>query len=107
MAADAVMPVGTGDHLVYLTVRDLGGGRLGEETEVAARQVTLDGVLGGVRAFAEQVLNQLRGAGVSKATVEFGCEFGLESGSLVAIVGKASSKSVMKVGLEWSNPSGQ
>jgi hypothetical protein len=35
---------------------------------------------------------------------EFGCEFAVESGTLVAVVGKASGRSAFKVGLEWSAP---
>jgi hypothetical protein len=35
----------------------------------------------------------------------FGCEFALESGSFVAVVGKASAASTFSVELEWDKPS--
>lgn len=100
-----VIPVEAGGHIVYLSAYDIANARTsGEETEIAARRPNLDGALEGVRAFAEQAVEQLRGSEVSKVTVEFGCEFAVESGSIIAVIGKAGAKSVMKVSLEWSKP---
>lgn len=100
-----VIPVEAGGRVVYLSARDAESTRAGgEETEIAARRPNLDGVLEGVRAFAEQTVEQLRGTDVSRVTVEFGCEFAVESGSIIAVIGKAGAKSVMKVSLEWSKP---
>ena len=107
MTDETLVPVETNGQLVYFTVRDLGASGTGAETEIAAQRATLDGVLGGVKAFAERTLAELRDTEVSKVTVEFGCEFALESGSLIAVIGKANSKSVMKVSVEWSNPARQ
>ncbi|MFI1106669.1 CU044_2847 family protein [Streptomyces physcomitrii] len=40
----------------------------------------------------------------SKVTREFGCDMALESGALIAAIGKASAKSAFKVTLEWEKP---
>jgi hypothetical protein len=39
-----------------------------------------------------------------KVSVEFGCEFAVESGGFIAVIGKASAKSTFTVGLEWTKP---
>jgi Trypsin-co-occurring domain 1 len=107
-AADdvALAPVDIDGQTVYLTVRGMGVGLpgSGEEREIADRRPRLDSVLGGVAGFAKQVVGTLQETGASKVSVEFGCEFALEFGTFVAIIGKASSKSTLTVGLEWTKP---
>ena len=41
-----------------------------------------------------------------RATISLGVEFGIESGSLVAIIGKASAKSNISIELEFSRADG-
>jgi hypothetical protein len=90
---------------MYLSVRDLAPPqRSGSEVEIAAQHPTLDQVLDGVTAFARELSSRLHQAEVSKFSVEFGCEFAVESGTFIAVIGKASAKSTLKVGLEWSKP---
>lgn len=101
--AEVLIPVAVGGQIVYVAAMD-DRGRSGDEVEIAASRPTLDGVLAGVKAFAQEAVEKLRDADVSRVTVEFGCEFAVESGSLVAVIGKAGAKSVMKVSLEWSKP---
>jgi hypothetical protein len=48
---------------------------------------------------------QARQSTASRVTLEFGCDIALESGSLVAAIGKASAKSAFKVTLEWDSTS--
>lgn len=90
-----------GDRL-YLSARRLGPGV--DEQEVSARMPTIDDVIGGLTALARGAAGRLRETDASRITIEFGCEFAIESGTLVAIIGKASGKSAFKVGLEWSAP---
>jgi hypothetical protein len=43
----------------------------------------------------------LRRAGPSKATIELGVQFGYENGKLIALIGGASIKATLKIGIEW------
>jgi hypothetical protein len=98
----ALVPLAHGDEPVYLSVRRLG--RPGDEDEISARVPSLEDVLNKVTSLAGAAVEGLRDSGASKISVEFGCEFALESGQLLAIISKASGKSTFKIGLEWSRP---
>ncbi|MFG1710898.1 CU044_2847 family protein [Nonomuraea sp. M3C6] len=87
---------------VYVEVRELDAP--GEERPIGIRPPTLEQALDGLMGVAKAMGARLRETGAGKASVEFGCEFALESGSLVAVIGKASGKSTFKVALEWTNP---
>jgi len=100
--ADVVLvPMEVNDHRVYLSVRKVGAG---EEQEIASRRPTLDQVVGGLTGVAKEIAAGLQGAEASKVSIEFGCEFALESGTFVAVIGKASARSSFKVALEWTKP---
>lgn len=100
-----LVPVTVGDETVYLSVWPVGGGSgAGVEREIAARRPTLDDVIGGLAAFVDGLSTKLRETGASKVSVEFGCEVAVESGTFVAVIGKASAKSTFKVGMEWAKP---
>jgi Trypsin-co-occurring domain 1 len=106
-STETLVPVRVRDHTVYLAAHVAGGpGQTGHEVEVSARRPALDDLLDGVTAFAEEIVDRLREVRVSKVTVEFGCEVAVESGGFVAVIGKASGKSSIKVGLEWTRPAG-
>ncbi|MFI0962952.1 CU044_2847 family protein [Streptomyces sp. NPDC021080] len=77
----------------------------GEETEISARRPDLGHVMSGLNTVARAMGEQARQSTASKVTVEFGCDIALESGSLVAAIGKASAKSAFKVTLEWDSTS--
>ena len=98
-------PVHVGEPI--LSVRDLSARERerGEEEEIASRtRPTLDQALAGLTGIAKEVAAKLEGLKASKFTVEFGCEFVLESGAFIAVVGKATARSAFKVGLEWTKP---
>jgi len=101
-----LVPLDIGGQTVYLTARELDfGGRFPrEEREISDRQPRLENVLNGLAQFAKEIVGTLQETGASKVAVEFGCEFVLESGSFIAVIGKVSSKSTLKVGLEWTKP---
>ncbi|MEU2169486.1 CU044_2847 family protein [Micromonospora chersina] len=99
-----LVPLRVDGHLVYLSSSAIGRRTTSDEVEVASRPATLDEALAGVAAFAERVAGTLREADVTRLSVEFNCEFAVESGKFVAILGKASAKSGVKVGLEWEKP---
>jgi hypothetical protein len=101
-----VVPLSVGGQTVYIIARELGLGRGGsrDEQEISERQPRLEKLLGGIAQFAKEIVGTLQETDASKVTVEFGCEFALESGSFIAMIGKASSKSALRVGLEWTKP---
>jgi hypothetical protein len=100
-ARAVLVPMVVGDHKVYLSVQEI---RADDEDEIASRPPTLDQVVGGLTGVAKKIAAGLQGAEASKVSVEFGCEFALESGTFVAVIGKASAKSTFKVALEWTKP---
>ena len=97
------IPVEVDGLLVYVEVRSLDG-PAGTEQPIGIRPPSLDKALDGVMAVARNVGGRLRDSGAQKATAEFGFELGLESGSLVAMIGKVNSSSTFKVTLEWADP---
>ncbi|WP_063780881.1 CU044_2847 family protein [Nonomuraea sp. SBT364] len=74
------------------------------EIELSSRDDKLKDALSALSGFAGDLVETLRELETSKMTVEFGCEFAVESGSLVAFIGKGTGKSAVKVTLEWTRP---
>ncbi|MGP3920388.1 CU044_2847 family protein [Nonomuraea sp. 10N515B] len=92
-----------GDSVVYLhAVR--APGEAGTEVAISGLKPTLEQALAGLSEVTERVSEKLRTTDASKVAIEFGCEFALESGKLVAMIGKGSARSTFKVTMEWSNP---
>nr|WP_246260446.1 CU044_2847 family protein [Streptomyces typhae] len=78
-----------------------------EEEEIGARRPgrpRLEQLLDGLAGFAQEIASRLQSTDASKVSVQFGCEVIVESGQFVAVIGKASSKSTITVGLEWDKP---
>jgi hypothetical protein len=99
------IPIDVNGHAVYLWLeKDSAAESSGEEREISAKRPELQGALDDLSAVATQVAEQLRSLEASTVRIEFGCEFALESGKLVAVIGKATAKSAFKVGLEWTRP---
>jgi hypothetical protein len=100
-----LVPVSVGDRKVYLAVQQIGEPvDPGEEREIAARGPALADLVAGLTDFVEQFSGRLQRTDASRVTLEFGCEFAVESGSFIAVIGKASARSTLKVGLEWTKP---
>ncbi|MEV7731670.1 CU044_2847 family protein [Streptomyces sp. NPDC088921] len=102
---EVLVPVFLEGQKVYLSVRDLRTPQhaLGTESEIAAHRPTLDEALDGLMGLVRMMGARLRQSDASKVTMEFGCEFALEAGAFVAVIGKASAKSAFGVALEWEN----
>jgi Trypsin-co-occurring domain 1 len=102
--ATALVPLEVGEHAVYLEVRELGQAGLppGEEREIFGGRPTLDQVLDGLMGLARAMGTRLQQSDASRVMVQFGCEVALETGTFVAVIGKASAKSTFTVELEWS-----
>jgi Trypsin-co-occurring domain 1 len=89
-------------QVVYLAIeRPAPPSTLTEETEIAARRITLDSMLGGLVEFSRQTAERLRDANASSMSVEFGCDFALESGTLVAVIGRVAATSSIRIRLKW------
>jgi hypothetical protein len=101
--SEVFIPIDLETSVIYLSVRKMGAPRrTGDEIEVGARRPSLDSVLEGLTALARRMGERLSDTGAARVNVEFGCEFAIESGTFVAVVGRASTKSALKVGLEWT-----
>jgi Trypsin-co-occurring domain 1 len=101
--AERLVPVSFDGHTVYIAARDVHGeDPNSDEHPIASRGARLDRVLDSIAGFAQRVATRLETAEASKVTVQFGCEIVVESGSFVAVIGKAGTKSTMTVSLEWT-----
>ncbi|MDP8931905.1 MAG: hypothetical protein M3O70_25880 [Actinomycetota bacterium] len=73
-----------------------------EEREIAARPPSVDQITNTLRAFAAAITGELKATGATRFAVEFGCDLAIETGSLIAILGKGSATTSLKVMLEWT-----
>jgi hypothetical protein len=92
-----------GEHVAYVEVAPLPGV---DEEEVAGHLLSFDGFTDSLRAITTTVSDAVT-AGLSnvkpnKIAVEFGCEVGVESGKLTAVLVKGSAKANIKVVAEWT-----
>ncbi|MCX2180498.1 hypothetical protein KV205_08150 [Streptomyces sp. SKN60] len=70
----------------------LGGGRLPD----------LSGVTAALASFADQIGDALHRAAPDRATVEFGCQLGLQGGKLTALVVQGGVDASLRITLEWN-----
>jgi hypothetical protein len=106
-AEDQVVPLRIGTSLMYVTATRLSAnqaGELDEEVEIAARPPSVEQITAALKDFATQVTESLQGSGASRFVVEFGCDVAVETGRVVAMLGKGSLASTLRVTLEWSRP---
>ncbi|MEU4159257.1 CU044_2847 family protein [Actinoplanes sp. NPDC026670] len=99
----AIIPIQAGQDRVYLSVQRIDQVS-GDEQEISARIPSFDEVVAKVTGLAGSAIDGLRNSGADRVTLEFGCEFGLESGQLITLISKATGKATFKIGLEWSAP---
>jgi hypothetical protein len=108
-SATAFVPVQAGQTRIVIAAQDFsrppgmpGRAADADEVEVAGRRPTLNDVVEGITVVAQEISRGLRATDADRVTVEFGCDFGWETGSVVAVFGKATGTSAVKVGLEWN-----
>lgn len=77
-------------------------GREDVASEVSEFKEVTDALEGIVAAIAKPI-NQ---ANPTKATVKFGLEIAVESGKLIAVLGKGSAKANLEIALEWTKEAG-
>lgn len=71
-------------------------------SKVSGRLFSFDDVTETITAISKSMAKTLSVVQPTKATVEFGVELQYESGKLLAVIGKGSSKVNLKISLEWS-----
>jgi len=78
------------------------------ETLVSAKDVVakLGTITSSIERVSHEVLDAVRRAGPSKATVELGFGLAVESGQVVALFGKGRGEASIRVILEWSREPG-
>lgn len=88
-------------RIIYVEVTQTGREdvALGAASEFEEVTDALEGI---VQAIAETI-NQ---ANPTKATVKFGLEIAVESGKLIAVLGKGSAKANLEIALEWTKEAG-
>jgi NTP-dependent ternary system trypsin peptidase co-occuring protein len=104
---ETLVPVEIDGLTLYVAARTVNGGGAAanaDEHQIGARERRLEPVLAGMAGFARQVITSMQATDASKVTVQFGCEIAVESGSFVAVIGKASAKSTVTVSVEWATP---
>lgn len=98
------LPVEAAGEQVFVEARWVGD----TEEEVASRAFAFPEFTSSLTAVTQSVTDAVRNglerAKPSKLTVEFGCEVGVESGKLTAILVKGTGKANVKVTMEWNPP---
>lgn len=77
---------------------------LGGEEQVGLREnITFDSITKHIEAMADQLLMAVKAVKPTKATIEFGVEFGLESGQITSFLVKGTGNANVKITLEWED----
>ncbi|MFB6839109.1 CU044_2847 family protein [Streptomyces sp. NPDC056361] len=95
-----VTEVEVGDATLFVEAR-----RLGPDSELEGlgdRLPDLSAVTEALSSFAGQIGEALHQAAPDRATVEFGCQLGLNAGRLTALVVQGSANASLRVTLEWT-----
>jgi hypothetical protein len=101
----APVHVRIGEHTVLVVAEELGARPPGDEVPVGVTAPDFAGAVRAAAAAADDAATAFLQGSCSSLSVEFALEFAVESGTLLAILGKASSSSSMKVVATYSRPS--
>jgi hypothetical protein len=72
------------------------------ESDVGANIQSLKEVTDAIEGIAGSVVESLKKFKPSKSSIEFGVEFGYESGQLTALIVKGTGKANLKITMEWT-----
>ncbi|MEV5971403.1 CU044_2847 family protein [Streptomyces sp. NPDC051921] len=91
------------DGVLYVEAQPLGpvGQDAVEPEGRGGRLPDLSGFTSALSSFAAQLGDALHTAAPERATVEFGCQLGIDSGVLTALVVQGSTTANFRVTLEW------
>ncbi|MEU5216743.1 CU044_2847 family protein [Streptomyces sp. NPDC020807] len=102
--AEVVTQVEVGNATLFVEARELA-----PESElegIGGRMPDLSAVTEALSSFAGQIGEALDRAAPDRATVEFGCQLGLDAGRLTALVVQGSANASLRVTLEWAKSTG-
>lgn len=74
------------------------------ESDVSSNYQYLKQATDAIEGIADTLKQSLEKIQPTKASVEFGLEFGYESGQITAMIVKGGGKANLKVTLEWQKP---
>ena len=103
MDTDSRVKLDLGDGTVMYVAAEPIGPALVADDDVVAR---LGAMTDSIGKLSTAVLDSVKKAGPSKATVEIGFTFGVETGQLIAMFGKAKGDTSLTVTLEWTKSQG-
>ncbi|MFF0479110.1 CU044_2847 family protein [Streptomyces sp. NPDC004284] len=99
-----ITKVEVGDATLFVETRSIG-----PDTGLEGlrdRLPDLSGVTDALSSFAGQIGEALHRAAPDRATVEFGCQLGLDGGKLTALVVQGHANASLRVTLEWDRKPG-
>jgi Trypsin-co-occurring domain 1 len=97
-----LFPLRVGDGaMLYVAASRLNSKSDASEVEVSGRVPSTRQVIEIIGQFASELTDELGRTGATRFTVEFGCEIAVETGQVFAVLGKANTRSSLKVTLEW------
>lgn len=100
MARERIVTLDLGDGgQLKVEAQDAGGPELVADSDVVAQ---LQELVAPIETMGREVLDALKRAAPSKASVELGFGLVVESGKLFALIGKGSAEASLKVTLEWA-----
>jgi hypothetical protein len=99
MAGERTISVALDDDTQLVVVAEQIGPALVSDEDVVAK---LGKVTGSIERVSREVLDALKRAAPTKATVELGFSLAIEAGQLVALFGKGKGEASITVTLEWS-----
>jgi hypothetical protein len=99
MAGERSLTVELDDGSKLVVVAEQIGPALVADTDVLAK---LGGVTSSIERVSREILEAVRKAYPTKATVELGFGLAIEAGQLLALFGKGKGEATIKVTLEWT-----
>jgi hypothetical protein len=99
MAVERLLVVKLDDGGTMVIAAEQVGSALVADTGIVAKLST---ITSSIEHVSRDVLDAIRRAGPSKATVELGFGLAVESGQIVALFGKGKGEASIKVILEWA-----
>ncbi|MFC9593574.1 CU044_2847 family protein [Streptomyces sp. NPDC056944] len=94
-----ITKVEAGEATLFVETRSIGPGT--ELEGLGDRLPDLSGVTEALSSFAGRIGEALQQAAPDRATVEFGCQLGLDAGRLTALVVQGTTNASLRVTLEW------
>jgi hypothetical protein len=103
MAGERAVSLDLGDGVTMVVVAEQHGPQLVADDKLLA---SLDRLTAPVERISREMLEAVKRAAPTKATVELGFGLAIEQGQLLALFGKGKGEASLSVTLEWSRGDG-